>query len=99
MAAKKGGTTKQRHDSAARPFQDEQRIFYAQKQRYRMVHAQRRGGKPMTNCPECGGNVPAEAVERGEILPCPDCGAQLEVRELAPLTLTLAPEIQEDWGE
>lgn len=53
----------------------------------------------MANCPECGGDVPADAVERGEILPCPDCGAQLEVRELAPLTLTLVPEIQEDWGE
>jgi len=53
----------------------------------------------VATCPECGGDIPAEAVERGEILPCPDCGAQLEVRATAPLTLTLAPEIQEDWGE
>jgi alpha-aminoadipate/glutamate carrier protein LysW len=53
----------------------------------------------VATCPECGGDVPAETVERGEILPCPDCGAQLEVRATAPLTLTLAPEIQEDWGE
>jgi alpha-aminoadipate carrier protein LysW len=36
---------------------------------------------------------------RGEILPCPDCGAELEVRGLDPLTLELAPEVQEDWGE
>lgn len=53
----------------------------------------------MGSCPECGGAVPAERVERGEILPCPDCGAELEVRELDPLTLELAPEVEEDWGE
>jgi alpha-aminoadipate/glutamate carrier protein LysW len=50
-------------------------------------------------CPECGGAVPAERVERGEIVPCPDCGAELEVRTLDPLTLELAPEVEEDWGE
>jgi alpha-aminoadipate carrier protein LysW len=53
----------------------------------------------MATCPECGGAVPVDQVERGEIVPCPDCGAELEVRELSPLTLTLAPEVQEDWGE
>lgn len=53
----------------------------------------------MTTCPECSGNVPANDVERGEIVPCPDCGAELEVRELTPLLLELAPEVQEDWGE
>jgi alpha-aminoadipate carrier protein LysW len=50
-------------------------------------------------CPECGGPVSASQVERGEILPCPDCGAELEVRDLDPLRLELAPEVQEDWGE
>ncbi|MDP9275817.1 MAG: lysine biosynthesis protein LysW, partial [Chloroflexota bacterium] len=29
----------------------------------------------------------------------PDCGAELEVKETAPLALVLAPEAQEDWGE
>jgi alpha-aminoadipate/glutamate carrier protein LysW len=53
----------------------------------------------MANCPECGGNIPVNDVLRGEILPCPDCGVELEVREIEPLTLALAPEIQEDWGE
>lgn len=53
----------------------------------------------MASCPECNGSVPVDGVERGEIVPCPDCGAELEVRDLDPLTLTLAPEIQEDWGE
>jgi alpha-aminoadipate/glutamate carrier protein LysW len=54
----------------------------------------------MATCPECSGTIPiADDVERGEVIPCPDCGAELEVRTLDPLTLTLAPEIQEDWGE
>lgn len=53
----------------------------------------------MATCPECNGIVPTDNLERGEIVPCPDCGADLEVRELEPLTLTLAPEVQEDWGE
>lgn len=53
----------------------------------------------MGSCPECGGGVPLTNVERGEILPCPDCGAELEVRDLNPATLELAPEVQEDWGE
>jgi alpha-aminoadipate carrier protein LysW len=35
----------------------------------------------------------------GEIVPCPDCGAELEVVSVAPVTLALAPEVQEDWGE
>ena len=53
----------------------------------------------MATCPECNGLVPIEGTERGEIVPCPDCGVELEVRDLDPLVLTLAPEIQEDWGE
>ena len=53
----------------------------------------------MATCPECGGAIPTASVERGEILPCPDCGAELEVRNLEPLVLELAPEVQEDWGE
>jgi alpha-aminoadipate carrier protein LysW len=38
-------------------------------------------------------------VEQGEIVPCPDCGADLEVLSTEPLTLGLAPEEGEDWGE
>ncbi|MDP9350173.1 MAG: lysine biosynthesis protein LysW, partial [Chloroflexota bacterium] len=30
-------------------------------------------------CPECEGAVPTADVERGEIVQCPDCGAELEV--------------------
>ncbi len=51
-------------------------------------------------CPECDADVPvgADAV-KGEIVLCPDCGAELEVKETAPVTLALAPEAEEDWGE
>jgi alpha-aminoadipate carrier protein LysW len=51
-------------------------------------------------CPECEGQVPVESgVELGEILVCPDCGAELEVTALEPVTLALAPHEEEDWGE
>ncbi|HEX8997788.1 MAG TPA: lysine biosynthesis protein LysW [Ktedonobacterales bacterium] len=53
----------------------------------------------MAVCPECGGDVPTSNVERGEIVPCPDCGTELEVRELSPMLLERAPDVQEDWGE
>jgi alpha-aminoadipate carrier protein LysW len=51
-------------------------------------------------CVECGAGVPLpEDVMENEILHCPDCGAELEVISLDPLTLSLAPEVEEDWGE
>lgn len=56
----------------------------------------------MTNiiCVECEGEVPVtEGVMLGELVACPDCGAELEVVNLNPLTVELAPEIEEDWGE
>ena len=54
----------------------------------------------MSNCPECDAavTVGADAV-KGEIVSCPDCGAELEVTAIAPLVLALAPEAEEDWGE
>jgi alpha-aminoadipate carrier protein LysW len=53
-----------------------------------------------TKCPECDGDVSvaADAV-KGEIVSCPDCGAELEVTATAPAALALAPEAEEDWGE
>jgi alpha-aminoadipate carrier protein LysW len=36
---------------------------------------------------------------RGEVLRCADCAVELEVTATTPLTLALAPEVQEDWGE
>ena len=50
-------------------------------------------------CPECEANITLNNVMRGEIVPCPDCGAELEVTSTSPLTLEAAPMEQEDWGE
>jgi alpha-aminoadipate carrier protein LysW len=50
-------------------------------------------------CPECGAELELEGVEKGEIVPCGECGADLEVIATEPLTLGLAPEEGEDWGE
>lgn len=51
-------------------------------------------------CPECDAKIslPKGTVE-GEIVSCPDCGAELEVVSTNPLALDLAPEEEEDWGE
>ncbi len=51
-------------------------------------------------CPECEGEVELDAnVLLGEIIECPECGIELEVVELNPLTVEVAPEVEEDWGE
>ncbi|HVB52912.1 MAG TPA: hypothetical protein VNF24_01805 [Candidatus Acidoferrales bacterium] len=54
----------------------------------------------VAECPECAAlvGVPRGTVA-GEILACGDCLAELEVTGLAPVTLALAPEVEEDWGE
>ena len=38
-------------------------------------------------------------VMQNEITQCPGCGAELEITSLEPLTLALAPQEEEDWGE
>jgi alpha-aminoadipate/glutamate carrier protein LysW len=51
-------------------------------------------------CPECDATITlGEDTVEGEILVCPDCAAELEVTAIDPLTLALAPEVGEDWGE
>ena len=50
-------------------------------------------------CNECAAAIPATPTLQGEILDCPECGAELEVRSLRPLVLALAPDVEEDWGE
>jgi alpha-aminoadipate/glutamate carrier protein LysW len=52
-----------------------------------------------SECPECAAVVSVDAVVKGEILRCPECGADLEVIDLEPVTLALAPAEEEDWGE
>ena len=52
-----------------------------------------------SECPECAGELTLDQVELGEILVCEDCGDELEVRSLDPLSISLAPQEAEDWGE
>ncbi len=51
-------------------------------------------------CPECDASlgIPADAMQN-ELIACVDCGAELEIVNLDPVQLELAPEIEEDWGE
>ncbi len=51
------------------------------------------------NCPECDAEIDLSGVVLNEILVCPDCGVDLEVVNLEPPTLELAPMEAEDWGE
>lgn len=53
-----------------------------------------------TECVECGAALSlAGDVMQGEILTCGDCGVELEVISLDPVTVDLAPMEMEDWGE
>jgi alpha-aminoadipate carrier protein LysW len=52
------------------------------------------------SCPECSAEITLESTTVvGEIIVCPDCGVDLEVKSLNPATVDLAPMEQEDWGE
>jgi alpha-aminoadipate carrier protein LysW len=54
----------------------------------------------MADCTECGSEVSLpDDVETGEILDCGTCGAELEVLGTDPVTLDVAPQLQQDWGE
>ena len=54
----------------------------------------------MATCPECEGTLAlGNDVQTGEIIVCADCGVDLEVVNIAPLELALAPQEAEDWGE
>jgi alpha-aminoadipate carrier protein LysW len=50
-------------------------------------------------CPDCDAEIDLSGVVLNEIIVCPDCGVDLEVVELKPPTLELAPMEAEDWGE
>ena len=54
----------------------------------------------VANCLDCEAPVelPDDCVI-GEVVPCGDCGCEMEVALLEPVTLEPAPEIEEDWGE
>ena len=51
-------------------------------------------------CPECEAVVPMSPdCEPGQVVQCGECGAELEVVTVEPLSFTLAPPEEEDWGE
>jgi alpha-aminoadipate carrier protein LysW len=52
-------------------------------------------------CPECDAAVAVDGSknEVGDMLICDDCGAELEVLEVGPPRLGIAPPVEEDWGE
>lgn len=51
-------------------------------------------------CIECGAKLTLrDGLMVGEIVPCPECGVELEVVAINPAQLQLAPEVEEDWGE
>ncbi|MEP7289846.1 MAG: lysine biosynthesis protein LysW [Chloroflexota bacterium] len=50
-------------------------------------------------CPECEAVITLDNPMRGEIVACPECGADLEVTSISPITLELAPMAEEDYGE
>lgn len=55
---------------------------------------------PRAECPECAAGVPLpDDVVDGEIVQCGECGVELEVVRDGGVTLRLAPEEEEDWGE
>jgi alpha-aminoadipate carrier protein LysW len=54
----------------------------------------------ISSCPECDAKVAlTEPVRLSEIVECQECGSELEILTVGPVTLALAPEIEEDWGE
>ena len=51
-------------------------------------------------CPECDAAVTLPAgAERGEVVHCRECAAELEIIGLDPVRFALAPPEEEDWGE
>ena len=50
-------------------------------------------------CPECLDEITLTDVMQNEITQCPGCGVELEIAALSPLTLSVAPQEEEDWGE
>lgn len=55
----------------------------------------------LTNeCPVCGAGLEFGGNPIvGELKDCADCGVELEVTGVEPITLAEAPNEEEDWGE
>jgi alpha-aminoadipate carrier protein LysW len=53
-----------------------------------------------TKCLECQAQISLDTTTQvGEVITCPECSTDLEVIQVKPLKLSLAPEVQEDWGQ
>lgn len=51
-------------------------------------------------CLECQAQINLDTTTQvGEVITCPECSTDLEVIQVKPLKLGLAPEVQEDWGQ
>ena len=52
----------------------------------------------MAMCPECDFDIDVDEydVDKGDIIPCPECGSSLEVTSVSPVELDVAPEEDED---
>jgi alpha-aminoadipate carrier protein LysW len=51
-------------------------------------------------CVECDASIEiADGSLIGQIVQCGECGAELEIVTTDPVSLELAPEVEEDWGE
>ena len=52
-------------------------------------------------CPACYFEITCENPEVSEVIFCNDCGATLEITNIANghITFKIAEEISEDWGE
>ncbi|MBM4261093.1 MAG: lysine biosynthesis protein LysW [Deltaproteobacteria bacterium] len=54
----------------------------------------------MPECPVCGATVTlGDDTVEGELIPCAECGSELEVTGVNPFVLAEAPKEEEDWGE
>lgn len=53
----------------------------------------------LSTCPECSAGVAVDDAVVNSVVPCPECNAELEVVGVDPVTLALAPAVEEDWGE
>ncbi len=51
-------------------------------------------------CPECAAQVTlARPPLIGEVIRCGDCAVELEVTCTEPVSVEVAPQVEEDWGE
>jgi len=51
------------------------------------------------SCPECAADLELNDILVGEIVQCAECSVELEVLDVDPVMLGLAPAEEEDWGE